>query len=392
MFLHISTKSSSIEQLLDQEDIEIELKLTDGDSSFHQVLGRSDIIKLKHKKNDQTDSEWATIFLQSLFNNLPLQSIDTVQLSGKEVNRNGSPVLELELKSILGNSISRVLGVLELKPLASEEVNFADQLFEWSRIMSDFNKTLYKESVKREAETESLKKEIQALKKFQTDLVEQSQKQEKLHLKIMTKLLNNKKDRYNKLVKGEIGEEDDDFNHLAIHGIKEEVFQEENDSEPKAKKPKKSPAKGVKRKRGIQKLRKLNQTKEYPQVKAEDEDQFIPDSQDEATPSIANEEKGEIEVKKESIDDKDDSRAAKAEPEKSIHFKFQDEQDKIELAEEKTSNDDEMIDATDEDTAADDTNDDDDEKIKGDDDEYENRTATETDTQSDTDTEEDKDD
>lgn len=380
LFLHASTKSDSIDHLLDQEDIEVELRLTDGDSSFQKVLGRADIIKLKHKKNDQTDSEWTTFFLQALFNALPLKSIDTIRLSGKETNQNGAPLLELELKSILGNSISRVLGVLELKPLDSEDVNFADQLFEWSKILSDTNRDLYRESAAVRTESESLKREIEQLKKFQIDLVEQSRQQQRLHLKIMTKLLNSKKDHYINLTKGEIKEDEDNFNYLAIQNAKEEVFKEENDIEPKPKKQRKSPAKGVKRQRGIQKLRKHNKEKEFPQIKAEDEDEFIPDSQDENEPVKKEDAREEIKVKKENSVGGEETNAIKAEPEKSIHFKFQDNEERDEPSEVKVSNDEEMIDATDEDTVADDDTDEDEEELK-------NRPVSETgtDTQSDTD-------
>jgi len=404
LFIHISSGCDTIEQLINSDDLKIELKITDGDSSFRGTLERNDITKAKHQKNTQTDREWNTLLIQSLFNEIPLNYIDTVELSGKEVVREGSAVLEIELKTKIGPSIYQSLGILEFKPLDDDSSNYADHLFEWSRLMSDYNRKLHKELIKTRAQTETLKKQIEEMNKFQKELVEESQMKDKIQLKIMTRLLNTKKKHYQQLATGEIKDDPDDFNKIAIKNIKDEIFQEDEDIKPKVKKSRKPLTK--KQPRGLkaaQLFRKRNQPKEHPKVKHEDEDgdEFIPDSNDEE----AIEEK-KTEIKEESKPMKKEAKikkegtpeipqAVKAEPEPSVHFKFSNnkdaqEDDGDETVEEKKSNDEEEID--DENiTEVDETDDatEDDQEMVAEGDDFDNDAATVTDTDTDTDTQSD---
>ncbi|CAM9010328.1 unnamed protein product [Wickerhamomyces anomalus] len=304
------------------------------------------------RRNTQSNNEWIILLLQSLFNQLPLKSIDTVQIVAKELNKDGETILEIEVKTKVGPSIYQTLGLLEFKALAeSDNINYADELFEWSKIMSSTNKQLQKELVKTKARTESLEVELKEMQKFQDDLVKESKVKDEIQLKVMTKLLNSKKEHYEKLLKGEITDDPDDFNLIAIKNIKDDfIHEQEKEEKPKPKKPRKAGAK--RQPRGVKAaalLRgKKNITKEYPRIKDEDEDEFIPDSQDEA---------------------------------ESIHFKFNDEdatEDDEEVVEEEIKTKDDEGDETVEDTDEDGTEED----LEMKDQDQDQETATDTDSDS----------
>lgn len=399
LFLYAFAKSNSIDDLINEDDFEVELKMTDGDSSFYGKLHKSDLGKSKHQKNTQSDNEWIILLLQSLFNQLPLKSIDTVEIVAKELSKDGETILEIEVKTKVGPSIYQTLGLLEFKALAeSDNINYADELFEWSKIMSSTNKQLQKELVKTKARTKSLEVELKEMQKLQDDLVEESKVKDEIQLKVMTKLLNSKKEHYEKLLKGEITDDPDDFNLIAIKNIKDDfIHEQEKEEKPKPKKPRKAGAK--RQPRGVKAAALLrgekNITKEYPRIKDEDEDEFIPDSQDEAEVKKENDpvekqmtdepkkKKVKIEPKDSKIKKEQDEipQAVKAEPEKSIHFKFNDEdatEDDEEVVEEESKTKDDEGDETVEDTDEDGTEED----LEMKDQDQDQETATDTDSDS----------
>lgn len=395
LFLYASAESETVERLLDEDEYEIELRMTDGDLSFHGGLKRADLLNAKHEKNTQKDSEWVVLLIQALLNELPISSIDTIEIAAKELSKEGSPVLEIELKTSIGPSIYQTLGVLEFEAIKdSDDINYADELFEWSKIMSDSNKRLHRDLLKAKAQTEDLKNELQKAQDFQTELVRSSKAKDETQLKVMTKLLNAKKEHYEQLSRGEIADDPDDFNLIAIKNIKSELLHEVDEVQSKVKRQKKAGT-SKRQPRGVAAaalLRKRAVAKEHPKIKQEDEDEFISDHQEEGELKKDKRQEGPEtpKIKEESVEQSEiqPRDSSKAGPEKSIHFKFnreqatEEEDDDATVDEKKSNGDDEEEPEDDGDETLEDTENDteDDQEMRG---QEEYGTVTATDTESD---------
>ncbi|CCH42604.1 Halomucin [Wickerhamomyces ciferrii] len=412
IFIHIEAKEDSIDEILNKENgVELDVKITDGIESFRATLNKKKINEGNGDGKNQNDSEWYNLFLQALFESIPIKLNDSIEFIGKKIqNDDGNSAIELELKTKISGSINKTLGTVKIDHFnPGDDFSYADCLFQWCKIMSDTSKSRQQARLKEQEKNQDLIKQNEQIIKFKKQLVDDSKRKDTYTLKVMTRLLNEKKDHYQKLLEGKIQDEADDFNVIAIKTIKDDLAKEEEIiNKPKTKRYKKNPQTS----KPVKKLNLRNRNTKKEEEKDEDGDEFIPDSNDEdqkeehqvkeennikgSGPDVKAEDQSDdyTKIKKEeSSEVAEIPKASKAKSEKSIHFKFKNDKEEDDNKDDDDDDDDQDNEKPKEDNDDTETEEDatEDDEVNDDDKDVEMNNDTEEDNGTVTDTESDDD-
>jgi hypothetical protein len=232
MMVKFCTKDDIEQLILNKDQWSFHMNASNGNMNFRRVINSQDIESFRHTANQMCEHDWAIFVYRICFRELKINQRKTHDLSAKIIGDDDNVKLQMDISIVsgpVGSQLRQKLGQFTLERDHEGEYD----LFAWTRELKDQRDILMDDNDDLRLDNHKIKEQMDDFLEKNSTAVDEQLAQQEHQLRVFTRLINNMKNQYIKLQKGEVTDEEDLINLEKIRQISEEVKMEEP---PKKKK------------------------------------------------------------------------------------------------------------------------------------------------------------
>jgi hypothetical protein len=269
MMVKFSTKDDIEQFILNEDRWSFHMNASNGNMNFHRVINSQDIESFRHTANQMCEHDWAIFVYRICFRELKINHRKTHELTAKIIGDDDNAKLQMDISIVsgpVGSQLRKKLGQFTLERDHEGEYD----LFGWTRELKGQRDFLMDDNDNLRLDNHKIKEQMDDFLEKDSIAVDEQLAQQEHQLKVFTRLMNNMKNQYIKLQKGEVTDEEDLINLEKIRQINEEVKMEEPPKKKKVRVKKSMPKDATETKVKPKKIRKKKEKIETePKVEKE---------------------------------------------------------------------------------------------------------------------------
>lgn len=238
MMVRFSCVCDVEECVQDELPWEFDIRTSNGAVNFHRKITSAALMSIRHASNRMCDHDWAMLVYRICFHTLKVDQRKTYELNCHWVGDGDDRLLKMEIQLVsgpVGSQLKQRLGEFTLESDRGSDQDDYD-LFAWTRELSDARDGLWSEQDMLRLENRKLKCQLDEYLSRESEQVDKLVLKEEHQMRVYTKLINDMKAQYIRVLNGEVVDHDDLINADKIRHINEQVKLEESPRKKKVKK------------------------------------------------------------------------------------------------------------------------------------------------------------